>query len=154
MANNKLIVSRTINAPIKKVWQAWTDPNHIKHWFTAEDGSETEIIQFDVKASGKVRLKFRGAAGEYTWTYVKIAEPTELVFDILDFSLPQFGNEGAGGICSVRFKDMDGKTEVTISGDLAGKSEKMRRMAERGWGGTLDRLNKFISKPAENFREI
>ena len=148
MADNTLIISRTISAPIERVWQAWTDSDHLKRWFTATDGSETQVIQFDVKPGGKVRLKFPGAAGEYTWTYVKIDEPTELVFDILDFSLPQFGDKGAGGICNVSFKDLGGKTEVTVSGDLAGESEQMRRMAEKGWGGTLDRLNQFISKEA------
>lgn len=146
MTGNTVIISKTIDAPIRRVWQAWTDPNQLKHWFTAMDGSETKVIQFDVKPGGKVRLKFPGAAGEYTWTYVKIDEPSQLVFDILDFSLPQFGKEGAGGICNVGFKDLGDKTELTVSGDLAGESKVNRQMAEQGWSGTLDRLNNYLKE--------
>lgn len=152
MASKTLTISRTISAPIKRVWHAWIDPDQLKHWFTIDDGSETEVIQFDVKLGGKVRLKFPGAAGEYTWTYIKIDEPNLLIFDILDFSLPQFGDKGAAGVCNVSFKDLGDKTEVTISGELAGELESMRQMAIRGWSGTLDKLNKFISKEIQNGR--
>ncbi|MGH7156721.1 MAG: SRPBCC family protein [Candidatus Saccharimonadales bacterium] len=146
MGDNTVIISKVINAPIERIWRAWTDPNQLKHWFTVMDGSETEIIQFDVKEGGKVRLKFPGGAGEYTWTYIKIDEPKELVFDILDFSLPQFLPDGAGGICNVSLKDLGDKTEVTVSGDLAGESKATRQMAENGWGSTLDKLNNYLKK--------
>lgn len=144
MADSTVIISKVINAPIERVWTAWTNPEDLQHWFTAYTGVKTQVIQFDVKEGGKVRLKFPGAAGEYTWTYVKINKPTELVFDILDFSLPQFLPDGVGGICGIGFKDLDGKTDVTVSGELP--DESMRQMAANGWGSTLDRLNKFLNK--------
>lgn len=141
-------VSREISAPIERVWQAWTTPENIGHWFIAEHGKETKVIQMDVKVGGKVRLMFPGAAGDYTWTYVEIDKPNKLVIDILDFSLPQFLPDGVGGICSIELKASDGITRVTVSGDLpAGMdNEKMRKMAENGWGYTLGNLDNYLNK--------
>jgi uncharacterized protein YndB with AHSA1/START domain len=154
MAGKTVTITRTINAPIERVWRAWTNPDDLMHWFTAKGGAETKVIQFDVKVGGRVRLKFPGAAGEYTWTYVKIFEPRVLVFDILDFSLPQFADQGVGGICNVNFQDLGDKTEVTVSGELPDEmdNESMRKMAIDGWNGTIDKLVKFLSKEAKNGR--
>ena len=149
MADKTVTISREISAPIERVWQAWTNPDDLKHWFTAYTGDTTEVIQFDVKVGGKVRLKFPGAAGEYTWTYVEIDKPNKLVIDIVDYSLPD--HQGAGGICNIELKDLDGRTRVTVSGELPDdmNNDKMRKMAESGWGGTLDRLNNYLRQIKE-----
>ncbi|HET6863742.1 MAG TPA: SRPBCC domain-containing protein [Candidatus Saccharimonadales bacterium] len=148
MIDRTVTVSRVINAPIERVWRAWTNPNAIKHWFIAKPGLPTEVIQFDVKVGGKVRLKFPGAAGEYTWTYVKIDEPNLLMIDILDYSLPEFLPDGVGGISNIGFKDLNGKTEITVGGELPDgmNNEKSRKMAENGWSFTLDNLNNYVKE--------
>jgi uncharacterized protein YndB with AHSA1/START domain len=144
MADKTLTITRVIHSPVERVWQAWTNPDDLKHWFVAEHKQETEVLEFNVIVGGKVRLKFPGAGGEYTWTYIKIDKPNQLVFDILDFSLPQFNKEGAGGICTVNFKDLGGKTEVSVGGELP--DESMRKMTERGWGGTLNNLSNYLKE--------
>jgi uncharacterized protein YndB with AHSA1/START domain len=142
MTDKTVAISRVINSPIERVWQAWTSPNDLKHWF-AVDGRETKVLQYDLKTGGKARLKFPGAAGEYTWKFVKVVKPTKLVIDILDFSLPQYP-QGVGGICNIGLKDLQGKTEVTVAGELP--NESMRKMTERGWGATLDKLNYYLKE--------
>lgn len=148
MANSEVVIKKIINAPVERVWRAWTNPDDLQHWFTADAGVKTEIIQFDVKIGGQARLKFPGAAGEYTWTYVKIKKPSFLVIDILDFSFPEFLPDGVGGICNISFKDLGGKTEVTVSGELPDgwDDERSLRMAEEGWGSTLDKLNNYLKE--------
>ena len=147
MRNNMVSISRIINAPVERVWQAWISPDEIGHWFIAEHGKTTKVIQMDVKVGGKARLMFPGAAGEYTWTYVQIEEPTKLVIDILDFSFAEYP-KGNGGICNIDLEDLGDTTRVTVSGELPRdmQTEKMRRMAEKGWGFTLDNLNNFVGK--------
>lgn len=151
MSDKMVSISREIRAPIERVWQAWTNPEDISHWFVAKHGLYTEVIQMDVKKGGKARLKFPGAAGEYTWTYVEIDKPNKLVIDILDFSLHQFLPDGAGGICNIELKDLDGLTRVTVSGELpAGMGgDKERQMAEKGWGFTLTNLDNYLKQVKE-----
>jgi uncharacterized protein YndB with AHSA1/START domain len=147
MESSVVSVSREIGAPIERVWRAWTSPEDIGHWFIAGQGLKTEVIQMDVKIGGKARLKFPGAAGEYTWTYVEINKPNKLVIDILDFSFAEYP-EGNGGLCDIELEDLDGKTKVTVSGELPEgmRNDKMRKMAQAGWGFTLDNLNKHVIK--------
>ena len=33
-----LVLERTIDVPPALVWQAWTQPEHIKHWLTRRPG--------------------------------------------------------------------------------------------------------------------
>ena len=147
MSNRTVSVTRVIEAPIERVWRAWTNPDDFKHWFVAKLGEKTEVIQFDVKVGGKVRLKFPGAAGEYTWTYVQIDKPNKLVIDILDFSFAEYP-KGNGGICNIELEDSGGKTQVTVSGELpdAMDNEPGRRMAENGWGNTLNNLDNYLKE--------
>lgn len=148
MSNLSVSISREINAPIERVWQAWTSPEDIGHWFIAEHGKQTKVNQMDVKAGGKTRLMFPGAAGEYTWTYIEIVEPTKMVIDILDFSFPEFLPDGVGGICNIDLEDLGGRTRVTVSGELpkAMRNEESRKMAEKGWGYTLNNLDNYLKE--------
>lgn len=140
----KIGVKRVVDAPLERTWQAWTVADELKQWFSS--GGEIKVIEFDVKPGGKVRLKFPDSDGEYTWTYVKVNKPNELVFDILDFSLPQYP-EGIGGVCHVDFKAVGDKTEINVWGELPDESlrEEYQGLVD-GWNGTLDDLNKFLSK--------
>jgi uncharacterized protein YndB with AHSA1/START domain len=141
---DRVSVRRVVDAPIERTWRAWTIADELAQWFSRSE--EIEIIEFDVKPGGKVRLKSAGSAGEYTWTYVKVNKPYELVFDILDFSLPEYP-DGIGGICHVDFKAVGNKTEITVWGELPDESlrEKYQKLMN-GWNGTLDKLNKFLNK--------
>lgn len=147
MSDRSISISRVISAPIERVWRAWTTPEDIGHWFIAEHGQKTEVIQMDVCVGGKTRLKFPGAAGEYTWTYVEIDKPNKLVIDILDFSFAEYP-EGSGGICNIELEDLGAKTRVTVSGELPDNmnNEKGRKMAEAGWGYTLTNLDNYLNK--------
>jgi uncharacterized protein YndB with AHSA1/START domain len=140
----RVSVRRVVDAPIERTWRAWTIADELAQWFSRSE--EIEIIEFDVKPGGKVRLKSASSAGEYTWTYVKVNKPYELVFDILDFSLPEYP-DGIGGICHVDFKAVGDKTEITVWGELPDESlrEKYQKLMN-GWNGTLDKLNKFLNK--------
>lgn len=31
MENTKITIETTINAPIEKIWECWTEPKHIQH---------------------------------------------------------------------------------------------------------------------------
>jgi len=31
--NNKLVIERVFDAPVARVWKAWTDPEQVKKWW-------------------------------------------------------------------------------------------------------------------------
>lgn len=141
---SKISVKRVVDAPPERTWQAWTIADELEQWFSARE--RITIIEFDLKPGGKVRLKSPDSAGEYTWTYIKVDKPNELVFDILDFSLPQYP-DGIGGVCHIDFKAVGDKTEITLWGELPDESLRdTYEKAIKGWNGTFDTLNRFLNK--------
>jgi uncharacterized protein YndB with AHSA1/START domain len=66
MENNKkdreLLITRTLNAPVELVWEAWTTPEHIASWW-GPDGFTTTITKMEVTPGGKWDLVMHGPDG-------------------------------------------------------------------------------------------
>ena len=49
---NTVTMKRTLNAPIKLVWEAWSKAEHIANWWGPK-GMEVKVIEHDFKVGGK-----------------------------------------------------------------------------------------------------
>ena len=50
--NRTLTLERTFKAPIKLVWEAWTQPEHIAQWWGPK-GMETNVIEHNFSVGGQ-----------------------------------------------------------------------------------------------------
>jgi uncharacterized protein YndB with AHSA1/START domain len=57
-----LVITRAIRAPRKLVWEAWSDPRHLKEWWCPRPWT-TEVRQFDFRAGGGFYTFMRGPDG-------------------------------------------------------------------------------------------
>jgi uncharacterized protein YndB with AHSA1/START domain len=48
----ELIVTRIIDAPVEIVWQAWTEPEHVMHWWGPKDYSSPSA-KIDLRVGGQ-----------------------------------------------------------------------------------------------------
>jgi uncharacterized protein YndB with AHSA1/START domain len=55
-------MSRTLNAPIELVWEAWTNPEHIAKWW-GPDGFTNTITTMDMVPGGEWNLVMHGPDG-------------------------------------------------------------------------------------------
>ena len=53
LENNTLIIERTFNAPIEKLWNAYADKASFEKWWGPE-GWETTVKEFDFTVGGKL----------------------------------------------------------------------------------------------------
>jgi uncharacterized protein YndB with AHSA1/START domain len=64
--NNKtgrfIRLSKLLNAPIEKVWEAWSNPDHIKHWW-GPNGFTNTINKMDMQPGGEWLLVMHGPDG-------------------------------------------------------------------------------------------
>ncbi|WAC15193.1 SRPBCC family protein [Dyadobacter pollutisoli] len=58
----ELNISRTLNAPIELVWEAWTNPEHIAKWW-GPDGFTNTITTMDMVPGGEWNLVMHGPDG-------------------------------------------------------------------------------------------
>src|ERR1041384_1333175 len=60
MANETdLVLERTLDAPIDLVWEAYTNPEHMKRWFAPQPYEVTEM-ELDLRPGGVFRLRMVG----------------------------------------------------------------------------------------------
>ena len=82
-AERQLVFTRTFDAPRAVVFEAWTDPKHLEHWY-GPDGFHTTVHQLDLKPGGVWRLTMHGPDGrepvhsEVTVTFTEHAGKTDL----------------------------------------------------------------------------
>ena len=62
-SNREISITRILSAPIDLVWEAWTNPEYIAHWW-GPSGFTNTIHKMDVTAGGEWRLTMHGPDGK------------------------------------------------------------------------------------------
>jgi len=155
-------ISRVYDAPRAKVWQAWTEPSRLKHWWGPR-GFKVHTCKVDLRPGGVFLYGMKAPDGSDTWgkfVYREIKAPEKLVF-VVSFSDPQGGVTRHPSspdwpeyiLSTVTFSEVSGKTKVMVSWIPHEASEAERKVFEagrpsmtQGWGGTLDQLEAYLSR--------
>jgi len=84
-AGRELHFSRLVDAPIKLVWEVWTDPEHIKQWW-GPDGFTNTITKMDIKPGGEWNLVMHGPDGtdyDHKCVFREVVKYNKLVYEQL-----------------------------------------------------------------------
>ena len=107
----ELVVTRTFNASVHIVFEAWTKPEWFKLWWVPKStGLSLLSCEMDVRTGGKYRLVFRHPAVDqpmaFFGTYQEVTPHQRLVWT----------NEESdqGAVTTVTFEENAGKTLVTL----------------------------------------
>ncbi|GAB4153152.1 MAG: SRPBCC family protein [Candidatus Promineifilaceae bacterium] len=140
-------MTRVFDAPRALVFQAYTDPAIIPHWWGLR-GSTTIVDKMDVQPGGQWRYVERHPDGtEYGFhgEYREIVPPERLV-STFEFE----GMPGHVVVDTAIFEELpDGKTRLTITSLFASREDRDGMMAsgmETGAGETWDRLAEFLAQ--------
>ena len=79
---NELILTPVFNAPRQLVFEAWTNPNHLKNWW-APKGFSTIYCTVDLRIGGLFRYCMSSPDGNEFWgrgIYKVINEPAKIVY--------------------------------------------------------------------------
>jgi uncharacterized protein YndB with AHSA1/START domain len=85
-----LVLEREIDVPVELVWNAWTTPESIKHWFCPKPWIVTEC-EIDLRIGGMFRTVMQSPEGESfpnLGCYLDIVPQQRLIFT--DALLPGF----------------------------------------------------------------
>ena len=119
----RITVETTINAPVDKVWNAYTTAADIVQWNAASDDWHTTRATVDLREGGAFLSRMEAKDGsfgfDFAGTYTKIV-PDEL----LEFS---FGDRA----CVVAF--VTGASGVTVRVTFDAESENPVDMQRQGW---------------------
>lgn len=76
-----LSFTRTVNAPRAIIWECWTDPKHIPHFFVPKPHT-IEACEIDLRVGGRfnTRMNVDGNIMDNTGVYLDVIPQTRLVF--------------------------------------------------------------------------
>jgi uncharacterized protein YndB with AHSA1/START domain len=158
---SKFVISRTFNAPLDRVWKAWTEPEQMAEWWGPK-GFKAEVKKFDLKPDGIFHYRLVSPQGQEIWgkfLFREIVAEKRLVF------LSGFSDENEGMthhpmapvwplhmLSTISFSEADGKTTVTVEWRPYEASEAEvkafddgRESMTGGWTGTLDKLEGHLA---------
>jgi uncharacterized protein YndB with AHSA1/START domain len=69
MSHKLITVSSKVEAPIEKVWNLWTDPNHIINWNNASDDWHTPSAENDLRPGGKFNFRMAARDGSMQFDF-------------------------------------------------------------------------------------
>lgn len=138
-ADLAIIVRRKIRAPVQRVFDAWTQPEHLRRWWGpgAVSCPEAEI---DLRVGGQYRIANLLPDGSVLWIrgeFQLVSPPDKLVYTWS--SDPQ---RPPTEKVTVRFEALEDGTEVIVVHEHMPNAQ-IRDLHEHGWIGCLDGLERY-----------
>lgn len=132
----KITVETTVNAPIDRVWSAYTTPDDIKQWNAASDDWHTTESTVDLREGGSFSSRMEAKDGsfgfDFAGTYTKVV-PHQLI----EYS---FGERGA----VVEFNPAANGVTVRVTFDA--EQQHSVEQQRQGWQSILDNFAKYVHK--------
>jgi len=150
--DKELLITHLFDAPIGEVFDAWTDPEKLRHWY-APDGCTIVYKSIEVKQGGKFHYHIHHPLHGGAWvmgTYVEISSPEKLAFtiritnengDIINASSAQWPGEI---LTTVTFESIGSQTKATIH-EAVSEEEARKTGAYAGWIMMFNKLNRLLT---------
>jgi uncharacterized protein YndB with AHSA1/START domain len=152
--SNEIRITRVYDAPVKAVWDAWTDPKQVAQWWGPRGFTLTTHSK-DLRTGGSWSYTMHGPDGvDYPnkTQYLEVEKYSKLVYD-------HGANDDRPALfrVTVLFSETKGKTKMEMSMALATPeaAEETRKFIKKAGGdSTWDRLAEYLEKQStgkENF---
>lgn len=126
-------VETTVNAPVEKVWEYWTSPEHIVQWNSASDDWHTPRAENDPRTGGKFSSRMEARDGSFGFDFEGVYDEVQPQA-LIAYSL------GDGRQVRIIFEDLGDKTRVIESFDA--ETENPIDMQRAGWQAIIDNFKK------------
>jgi len=146
-----LVLERHIDVPPARVWAAWTQPEHLVHWFTPRPW-ETVSCEIDLRPGGVFHTVMRSPEGEIfdegPGCYLEVLPERRLSWT--SALLPGFRPPPEGRplpLTAVLMLEPQGAgtkyTAFAIHRDPTGRSQHEAMGFHEGWGTVVDQLEAY-----------
>lgn len=129
-----ITVETTVNAPVKKVWEYFSLPEHIMQWNNASNDWFTPRSENDFKEGGKFVNRMEAKDGsmgfDFSGTYDKIVQNESIEYTLAD-----------GRKVRIKFASEGGGTKMTETFDA--ETSHPADMQKSGWQAILDNFKKY-----------
>jgi len=129
-----ITVETVVKAPIKKVWESWTLPQHITKWNQASDDWHTPYAENDPRTGGKFKSTMAAKDGsmsfDFEGVYSLVTMHQRIEYAMADGRKVKIIFQGSGNETKV-IETFDAETENSIE------------LQRGGWQSILDNFKKY-----------
>lgn len=143
-SDREVVVTRTVDAPVHLVYQAWTQADLFQKWWVPKSAPITLLsCDVDARVGGGYRLVFAAGGGEMAFfgTYVEVVPNARLVW-----TNDEAGD--AGQLSTVTFEAKGDRTVVVLHEVYPTKEALDEGIGSTdGLGETFDQLDALLASP-------
>jgi uncharacterized protein YndB with AHSA1/START domain len=147
-SDNEVRFTRVLNAPRKRIWDAWTNPEHVPNWMLGPDGWTMPVCEMDLRAGGSWHYVWRkedGSQMEMRGGYQEVKSPSVLI------STESWGGDWPETLNTLVLSEENGATTIKLT--ILYPSKKARDAAlgtgmKDGVAKSYDRLEKYLQDRA------
>lgn len=131
----KITVQAIVNAPIEKVWEYWTNPDHLMKWNAASEDWHTPKATNDLRVGGEFHATMAAKDGsaefDFWGTYTEMVPMNRIAYTM-----------GDGRTVEVTFTPKDGGVEVVEI--FEAEQENSLEMQQGGWQAILNTFKHYV----------
>jgi uncharacterized protein YndB with AHSA1/START domain len=136
MAAETITVEAVVNAPVAKVWSAYTTPEDITQWNAASDDWHTTKSTVDLRVGGGFSSRMEARDGsfgfDFAGTYTRIVPGQRIEYSFGDRAGVVEFTAGTGGVV----------VRVTFDAETTHSIEQQRQ----GWQAILDNFRRHVER--------
>ncbi|WP_254412457.1 SRPBCC family protein [Dyadobacter diqingensis] len=129
-----ITVEATINAPVKMVWEFWTEPEHITQWCQASDDWHAPLAENDLRPDGKFKTRMEAKDGSMGFEFEGIYTDVQ-TYKLIEYVMAD------GRKVSITFTFDDSVTHVSETFDP--ETINPVEMQRGGWQAILDNFKNY-----------
>jgi uncharacterized protein YndB with AHSA1/START domain len=129
-----ITVENTINAPVAKVWEFWSKPEHITKWCSASNDWHTPRAENDLRTGGKFLSRMEAKDGSFGFDFGGVYDEVRNN-EYIEYTM------GDGRKVKITFSANGDTTKVVESFDA--ESTNPVEMQRGGWQAILDNFKKY-----------
>ena|SRR6476469_5166383 len=134
MEAKEITIETSVNAPIEKVWNYWTQPEHIMKWCQASEDWHAPHSENDLRNNGKFKTTMAAKDGsmafDFEGTYTNVKEHERIEYTIAD-----------GRKVVITFQEE--QNGVSINETFEAESQNPVEMQRSGWQSILNNFKYY-----------
>ncbi len=134
-----ITVENVIDQPVEKVWEYWTNPEHITKWNNASDDWHTPWAKNDLRKGGSFSARMEARDGSMGFDFAGIYDEVK-EHEYIEYKMED------GRKVKIIFSPVGNGTKVTESFDA--EMENSIELQRNGWQAILDNFKKYTETGA------
>lgn len=134
MSATQVTIETTVEAPVDKVWDTWTQPEHITKWNAASEDWHTPSATNDLRTGGSFTSRMEAKDGsvgfDFGGTYDEVVPHKVIRYTMED-----------GRQVSIQFDTQGDTTKIVETFDA--ESQNSVEMQRSGWQLILDNFKRY-----------